>query len=128
MSFNSSWWSVQLPSEWTITEDGQCATLSGKHFSSAFQISAARKERGLVTDEELKDFVSERLTNNVLSQIDTGLFSGFYAERSESGVFWREWWLCAGSLMIYASYNVDEKFKNAETSLINHIVESLKPK
>jgi hypothetical protein len=30
--------------------------------------------------------------------------------------------------MIYATYNVNEKFKNAETSLINHIVESLKPK
>jgi hypothetical protein len=93
MSFNSSWWFVQLPSEWTVTENGQCVTLLGKHFPSAFQISAARKERGLVTDGELKDFAGERLTNEVHLQIDTGLFSSFCAEHIESGGFWREWWL-----------------------------------
>ena len=127
--FNSSWWSLQIPSEWTITEDSDCVTLTNKCFPSALQISAARKEKDLVTDEDLKDFAMERFYDVAsLQECSFGSFSGFYAERIKNGFFWREWWLRAGFLMIYASYNVNEKFKNVENSIVDQIIETLEPK
>lgn len=127
MTFSSCWWSVELPPEWVAMDDDQCVTLSGKRFPSALQISAARKEHDTITDADLIDFASDRIaTESQLRRVDLNEFSGFYVEHVENGVFWREWWLRAGCLMIYVCYNVDEKFKKSELVLVDRIVKSLK--
>jgi hypothetical protein len=124
--FNSRWWSIELPLGWQAVEDADCVTLSRNNCSSAFQISAARKGDQPVTDEDLSDFAAQRVGGKTpLRKMDTDRFTGFYAEHIEDGIFWREWWLRAGNLMVYCSYNVEEKLKESESVLVDNIVESL---
>jgi hypothetical protein len=130
ITFKSHWWSVNLPADWRIVEDNECITLSGRQFSSAVQISAARKETGFITDEDLREFASERLSKKIsLSKenINITTFTGLYAERIQNGVFWREWWLRSGSIMLYVTYNIEEQFREAEKFLVDEIVGSLSP-
>ena len=129
MRFNSRWWYVLLPPGWQATQGSECVTLSSGHYPSALQISAAKKDApNLITDEDLKDFAANQRPDELrLRKIDTPPFQGFYAEHVENGVFWREWWLRAGGLMIYVSYNVEETFKDTETVFVDNIVKSLRP-
>lgn len=126
--FVSHWWSVKLPADWQASESDECVTLSGKRFSSAVQITAARKEACLITDEDLKEFADKRLIEKTsLSKVNITMFAGLYAERVQNGIFWREWWLRSGNLMVYVTYNIEEKFREAERFLVDTIVGSLSP-
>ena len=126
MKFKSKWWSVRLPEDWQAAEDENCVTFSRKNSTSALQISAARKEAGSITDEELDDFATERLPVGTRPcRVNVGGLTGFYAERIENGVFWREWWLRQGRLIVYATYNVDENLKETESTIAQNILESL---
>jgi hypothetical protein len=124
----SNWWSAHLPKDWHAEEDSECVTLSRNGFPSALQLSAARKENTLITDDELRDFAGSRLSTESASKANTGAFSGFYAERTEDGVFWREWWLRAGHLMIFASYNIVDELKDSEKEAVDAIIRSLIPR
>lgn len=127
-AYNSRWWSVHLPAKWQTKEDKECVTIFGEHFQSALQISSARKDSSAVTDEDIKDFANGRICDAVaFHKVDFGPFSEFYLERIENGIFWREWWLRSGHLLIYASYNVDEQFKVSETAIVDGIIKSLIP-
>jgi hypothetical protein len=123
----SRWWLVQLPPGWKASEDDTCVTLSGQHFSSALQLSAARKDTDVVTDIDLNVFAADRVRDKALLHVDTGVFSGFCAEQIEKGRFWREWWLRAGKLMVYVSYNIDAHLQESERSIIDSIIRSLRP-
>lgn len=128
IKYCSNWWSVHLPSKWQAKEDKECVTLLGEHFQSALQISSARKENSAITDVDIKDFANGRISDMVaFHKVDIGVFCGFYAERIEDGIFWREWWLRSGNLLIYASYNVDEQFKASETAIVDGVIKSLRP-
>lgn len=117
-----------MPAGWQAVENSECVTISGKNLLSAVQISAARNEAGLVTDEDLKDFAAERLGDQTsLCQINTPIFTGFYAEYIKKDTFWREWWLRSGDLMVYVTYNVDIKYRGTEMRQVDEIVRSLRP-
>ena len=57
--------------------------------------------------------------------VNLPLWKGFYAEQVENGVFWKYWWLRAGNLMVYVTYNVDERFE--EEAIVDSVLESLVP-
>ena len=123
--FKSSWWSVTVPPNWRAVENSECVTLCGTAFDSALQISAARKEQGYITDEDLKDFSIEQYDKKLLQKMNTTNFTGFYIERVLGDTLWREWWLRSEHLMIYVSYNINKRFKEAEKLLVDGIVQSL---
>ena len=126
--FASHWWAIKLPADWQASESDECVTLSGRRFSSAVQITAARKEAELITDEDLKEFADERLNEKTSrSKINITMFTGLYAEHVTNGIFWREWWLRSGHLMVYVTYNIEEEFREAESFLIDEVVGSLSP-
>jgi hypothetical protein len=126
--FKSKWWSVRLPIGWQATESKECVTLQGTRLPSALQISAAIKDAGLVTDEDLTEFATERLGERIaLHEAALPEFAGFWAERVENGTYWQEWWLRHGNVLVYVTYNINEAFQKSESAEVSNIVRSLKP-
>lgn len=94
---------------------GDCAELYAQPPPRVLQISAARKDTGAITIQELKDFAADRLSEDAtLDVVVFGAFAGFTASYSDQGSYWREWWLASGGLMIYATYNVKEGRETVE--------------
>jgi len=59
------------------------------------------------TDADLEEFALDRIPERVqLVQVAYGQFSGFTASFQKDDLMWKEWWLRAGRLMVYATYNV----------------------
>jgi hypothetical protein len=130
-SFDGIWWSVEVPPGWRALRDAQCATFHRTPSIGAFQISSARKEAAPITNDDLKAFAINRIPEGAqLLRITYGQFSGFTASFRKDGSMWREWWLGAGKLMVYATYNVVADRLDAavkEQGDVESILATLKP-
>ena len=98
-----------LPEGWRGQHDEECSTITRVRCKGALQISACRKERSAVTDVDLREFAFEQREGSAqLRRYRFGTFGGFGASSLRNGTYWREWWLRAGSVMLYVTFN-DEK-------------------
>lgn len=125
--FDGVWWTVELPAGWSAKADGECATFWTDADVGVLQISSAKKEAGWITDEDLKEFARERVARSQLSNERHGLFSGFVTEYVKGHLYWKEWWLRSGKLMIYVTYNKEGSRIGAVEKDVELILRSLKP-
>jgi hypothetical protein len=128
MIYKSAWWSVELPPNWRGNPDADCATFRADHpsFGGVLQISAAQKDTGIVTDQDLREFARDRLIAGApLDSVRFGECSGFTTRYRKGGLSWQEWWLRSEHLMIYATYNIISEKEGAEQDDIVSILSSL---
>lgn len=127
-TFLSAWWSADLPNGWQGHEEPECATISRDPRLGTLQVSAVRKPEGMVTDDDLRDFAEELIgAGRSLVPVEYKLFSGFVVSYAKGRLFWKEWWLRSGDMMIYATYNVKKGREHIEAGDLNTILSSLKP-
>jgi hypothetical protein len=74
----------------------------------------------------LEEFAQEHTARGGrLARVSYGPFSGFSVQYAKEGLFWQEWWLRSGQLMVYATYNVVEGSEQTEKNDIERILSSL---
>ncbi len=126
--FLSTWWSADLPSGWRGVEGAKCATISRQPRLGVLQVSAARKPSGFVTQKDLQDFAQGHIAaEKSLVQVEYKSFSGFSVDYTKDSLFWKEWWLRSGNLMIYATYSVERGKEEIEKNDLEYILSSLNP-
>jgi hypothetical protein len=127
MTYRSTWWSVELPPTWRGDPDGDCSTFRADATLGVLQISAARKDKGIVIDDDLKEFAYERVAPDVrLEKVTFGAFCGFTARYAENGLSWQEWWLRLETVTVYVTYNVVLGNEAAEQDAVTEILTSLR--
>jgi len=126
MIYRSKWWSVDLPPNWSGHPDDACSTFRAEPSLGVLQISAARKDTDPVSEDDLREFAADRIAQGAsIQRASFATFSGFTASRRKNGLLWDEWWLRSGQLMVYATYNVDQKDSAAERGVVSRILSSL---
>ena len=117
---------MELPPDWSGSLGGNCATLRANPPLGVLQISAARKEAGIITDEDLVQFAEDRIAPETpLNSVECGAFSGATARYRKDGLFWQEWWLKSNRLMVYVTYNVVQEHEGAEGDVIQSILATM---
>lgn len=128
MKFRSTWCSVSLPSHWRGRVDSECAGFWNGDFPiGILHVSSARRDIGIVTDQDVLDFAQRNCAREFqLTLAEFDFFSGFTASDLSDGTFWREWWLWSGRLLVYATYNVDQRrYEASEAETVACILRSL---
>ncbi|HMD72185.1 MAG TPA: hypothetical protein VKF41_12610 [Bryobacteraceae bacterium] len=126
MIYKSEWWSVELPAHWSGYPDAGCSTFRAEPSLGVLQISAVRKDTGIVTEEDLREFAEERIAPGLrLERVWFDALSGLMANYRRDGLHWQEWWLRSGPLMVYVTYNVSQEYAAAEQVAISSILCSL---
>ena len=129
MTYESAWWSIDVADGWTAEENESCVTLVHDEGVGALQLSAARKGTGPITEEELEELARDRVPAEVpLAQARLGWFAGLGATHERDETAWREWWVSAGSLMVYATYNCDPEDRGQEDAAIDAMLATLRPR
>lgn len=132
--FTSTWWSIQVPDSWNSMENADCVSFVAIVPVGVLQISAVRKEDGHVTDEDIREFAAERLSEDrcsaALTDIDLKHVSGIHVSYTKDDVRWEEWWLRYGHTMVYATYNASlanhsQQEIQAEIGTVQTMVDSL---
>jgi len=131
-SFDGIWWSIEVPPGWHARGDDACATFQATPSIGAFQISSAQKGTNPITDADLEEFALGEIPEGArLVEVAYGRFTGFTSSFQKDDSMWREWWLRAGGLMVYATYNVATRNSDAavaEQADVESMLATLRPK
>lgn len=126
--YRGSWWSIALPDGWEGYAEESWHTFHARDRLGVLQVSAVRKDSDAVSDLDLLAFAKERLpADTPLNTFDGPGWQGLRAEYRDDGLFWQEWWLRSGHLMLYVTYGVDEERLSQESETVRLMVDSLAP-
>ena len=121
------WWSVELPSNWTYRQDKECVAFYAEPTVGVLQISAHRKPRGRVTNDDIKEFTQEHIdAGGKLIKIKLEHMEGFWVQYISNDIYSKELWLRDHGIILFVTYNVEAISKHKETKAISHILNSLK--
>ncbi|MGB6689053.1 MAG: hypothetical protein WBE76_14560 [Terracidiphilus sp.] len=125
-TYNSDWWSIDLPPEWGVREDEECTTFTSTSSPGVLQVSAVRKPNGAVTLQDLQEFASGS-PNEVESLVSTelGAISGVTCESVQNGKHWKKWWLRKGPILVFLTFNTAVESKDNGKSMVDKLIATL---
>jgi hypothetical protein len=122
----TQWWAIEIPDEWNAQYSEDCVTVSDCDGIGSIDISALKKQQGIINDEDLREFADDLLVKQLIPQlVEHNGLSGFYFEYLEDGLAWREWYLAVNELFIYITYNSESENKNFDVAVVDQILETL---
>lgn len=127
--YKSNWWSTELPEGWKGSQEADCHTfVNAENPVGAFQVSAHKKGERLITDADVVYFLDDEIKNKeVLEPVQAKNFKGYHLCYEKDDVYWEKWWLYAGSLLIFATYNCSKSKKGFEWEAVKQVINTLQP-
>jgi len=99
-----AWW-LTIPDGWNEVPDPDCATIVSAGELGALQLSS-EIAAGDLTHEDLLELAREHLDAGApRADVTAGDFRGFEIAFDDGEAYWRQWYLRAGSQMLFATYN-----------------------
>jgi hypothetical protein len=115
--YKSVWWQIGVPEEWKISDDDLCVTFNIADPPAILQISAAAKEEGDVTIDDLKEFAAEKMAPIPPTSVKLGNLNGFAVESVDEGMWCRQWWLYVGNIAIFITLNAEVTHRDCLTQV-----------
>ena len=104
-SYSSDWWSVELPSGWSISEESACVSFCSDSGAGVLKVSAIRKPDGYVAESDISEFIGEQ---NQGCSAPRPIHSPRYFGRARccerECTSLAEWWLAQKSVLVYFTY------------------------
>jgi hypothetical protein len=124
--YQSSWWSVELPSGWLGRDDDECVTFVRVDGVGALQISAYGSGNTEVTDDDLEEFSHDDMKEDLgAERVSYGQFVRLgICERAVAG-YWRKYWLRARSVLLFVTYTSNIESAGIEDCDVDRILDSL---
>ena len=127
-TFQTEWWSIEIPQGWTAVQHPECATFQADPPVGALQISGVRKLEGTVSNEELEGLPPESTLQGTKKEpVQYGPFDGFRVRFVKGKASWEMWWLRHRNLILYVTYNVDCSRRAKEIETVEKTLYSLRP-
>ena len=125
-TYESSWWSIELPTDWCAEQDESCVSFTAGKGAGALQISAYKHEGAIVSSDDMRDFAKDELRNDSITEnVLYGDFKGIEISYFEADSFWRKLWLRSGAVLLYVTYNCASEKYGVEGETVTRILSSL---
>lgn len=112
-----------------VQREAECTSFCREHGVGALQISAYKYDSGLISEDDLKDFMSgEFPLNTPVESVTCGQFIGVGVEFVQDEKFWQKRWLMSGELLVYVTYNCDYRDRPMEKAAVDQMLATLKPR
>lgn len=129
MLHENPWWTIMVPDHWQVEQDEDCTSFTDPDGVGALQVSAARKESGFVTADDVEEFAQGKLSGTGAVKVTArGWFSGLSASFVREEDYWRHWWLSPGNILIYATYVCAAADRGPEEDVAAAAVDTLRPR
>lgn len=122
----TEWWCIELPDEWSAEMDDDCVSITDCDNVGTIDVSAIRKEEGLVSEQDLKDLAEELIADGFeFQRVTIAGSKGLLFSYQEEDVAWREWYLAHDSLVLYATYNTEVEHSGLDDAMVDEILSTL---
>ncbi|MEQ9463478.1 MAG: hypothetical protein RJQ10_07435 [Haliea sp.] len=123
----TEWWSMALAPEWwaDVAEDGT-VLVGDEDDVGCLEITTLHKEQGAFDSRELLRIAeAESSAPQRWQKATCGDFSGWQAAFTEEGAAVREWYLAAGSLLLFVSYSCDLDNRGMDDAAVDALLDTL---
>lgn len=118
-------WALRLASGWTGRSEEDAEVLYHPEGAGALRVSAARKDDP-VTDEDLQGFAAQHPEEGAgVETVECGEFRGYRYEIEGESVLVRQWFLRAGTLALFLTYNCSLEHAGEEDEALETMLETL---
>ena len=118
-------WAIKLADGWKGQAEADAEVLYDPEGAGALRISAARKDDP-VTDEDLQGFAAQHPEEGAsVDEVRCGEFSGFRYTLEGEHVFLQQWFLRAGTLALFITYNCAREEADHERAAVDAMLDSL---
>ena len=122
----TDYWCLILPVEWAASHEENSVRIVDQDDVGELVITALCKESGEVTPDELVAMATEESPEvETWSAATTGAFNGVTGFFSESDASIREWYVGAGSVLLYMSYLCHEDDAGLDDASVDEILNTL---
>ena len=128
MRIHQHYWEIETAG-WAIDQSPECSTLIPYDTESALQVSCHRKLSGPVAVDELLGFATGVLADHAVepSFVVCGDFRGYQGSFTDGEPrFWRHWFLAAGCVSLYITYNTAPEESAAHTDVVDWMLSGLR--
>lgn len=123
--YHAADWSIDLPPSWEVEQDEESTLIYDEDGIGALNITGFVADED-VSEEALREFAAEHLEAGARTEpVEFGEFTGFTLHYREEDEFWREWYLRAGPLALFVTYNCDLEDQGVEDEAIEGILNTL---
>jgi len=130
-SYQTDLWKLTVSAPWQLRQVDQCIEITQPEGMGAIHISAARKQKGLVSDDDLRNSAAKELPEGEeLSEAFFGEFTGFSTSYTDwhTDTFWKKWWLGNRDVMLYLTYNCNRGDEELELPYAEKLLTHLEPR
>lgn len=119
-------WAVEIPDEWLAECEDDVVTITDCDNVGALDITTVHKEAGVIELDDLYEFAQELINEGgEPAKITVANVDGIYFDYQEDDVAWREWYLRRGSILFYATYNVDIENVGMDDVVVDEILSTV---
>lgn len=121
----SEFWQVDLPVGWEAEQEEEVVSLYHPESNGTLTLSATLEQQD-ISDEYMEDLLTEHLDAGAeLFDVEFEAFSGVTCCYDDDDEYWCEWYLRAGPVLLFITYNCPLDDEGAEEDVIESILESL---
>ena len=123
----TEWWSMALAPEWWADTDEDGTILVGDEDDvGCLEITTLHKEQGAFDAPELLRIAEdESAAPQRWQKASCGDFSGWQATFVEEDAAVREWYLAAGSVLLFVSYSCDADNRGMDDAAVDALLDTL---
>jgi hypothetical protein len=114
-------WSLEVSDEWSVTDHPECLSLTLSD-EAALQVSSARKQDGVVAEQDLLFQEEERELWGKWKPVQCGEFDGIVYEYSQEAIVWRRWFLRNGPILLFVTYNGTPEAAKREGAAVSTVL------
>ena len=123
--YSADLWQVDLPIGWQAEEEEEAVCLFHPTSNGTLTISATKEQQD-ISDEYMEELLFEHLDAGAeLIDVEFGSFAGVSFCYDDNDEYWCEWYLRAGPVLLFVTYNCPLDEEGAEDDVIESILESL---
>jgi hypothetical protein len=127
--FKSTWWSIELLPTWSAEQEESCTSICSENDVGALQVSAYRKSDRSVSEKDLVELSEGQYPTGVsVDNFESSAFKGLQVSFSQTGKYWRKWWMHEGSLLLFITYTCNLEDQDVESEQVDQMIGTLKAK
>lgn len=117
-------WSLLLPREWAAERDEDVVVIGDEDGVGCLEISELRRERGAFNTADLEALAAEGM--QAPQSLTVAGLAARYAAFSEEGAALREWYVLAGTSILYITYSCDLDNRGMDDAVVDEILGTLR--
>ena len=123
---NTEWWSIAIAPEWWTEREDDAVIIGDRDEVGSILISTLCKDDGVFDSAELEQIARDNADCECdWNRVKMGDFSGLSTQYLEDDSAVREWYLSAGSVLLFITYNCDPENSGMDDAAVDEILETL---